>query len=286
MPPKFYAVHQGVKPGVYLSWAECKRNVDVMFYSGKAMYKGFETMEEAQAFAATGFGSKIKGFTPKVADAWKDFTPPPPPLAVGETKAIDAAIAAAYADTAAFVPPPIPTGYRPEAKAAYVLPPDTEINIALPAGVSYEYQIWTDGSATFEKAAGYGFVIVKDGKVVREGGGKVVAPPFSAHQAEIQAVQAALYVFESEIVPRGTKPSFIICSDSEFVVKSINEWGPRRNAAAWVGKSYASELQMFIGYLNAWQKVSPCAIKHVSRDAGLEHNVSADKIAKTYKDQA
>ncbi len=45
---KFYAVQNGRVPGVYLTWEECKRQVDG--FSG-ASFKSFPTMEEAERFA-------------------------------------------------------------------------------------------------------------------------------------------------------------------------------------------------------------------------------------------
>ncbi len=45
---KYYAVKVGKTPGVYLSWDDCKAQVDG--YSG-AIYKSFPTKEEAETFA-------------------------------------------------------------------------------------------------------------------------------------------------------------------------------------------------------------------------------------------
>jgi hypothetical protein len=44
---KFYAVLKGRQPGIYLSWPDCKNQVDG--YSG-ARYKGFQTRGEAEEF--------------------------------------------------------------------------------------------------------------------------------------------------------------------------------------------------------------------------------------------
>ena len=44
---KFYAVKEGKKPGIYMSWDECKEQVNG--YSG-AVYKSFTNEEEAKAF--------------------------------------------------------------------------------------------------------------------------------------------------------------------------------------------------------------------------------------------
>ncbi|MCR5254525.1 MAG: ribonuclease H family protein [Acetatifactor sp.] len=43
----FYAVKNGIKPGIYKTWDECKKNVDG--FAG-ALYKGFSTYEEALEF--------------------------------------------------------------------------------------------------------------------------------------------------------------------------------------------------------------------------------------------
>lgn len=47
MAGKFYAVRVGRTPGIYLSWDECKKNVDG--FSGP-VYKSFKTRAEAEEF--------------------------------------------------------------------------------------------------------------------------------------------------------------------------------------------------------------------------------------------
>ncbi len=49
MAGKFYAVRVGRAPGIYLSWDECKKNVDG--FSGP-VYKSFKTCAEAEEFMA------------------------------------------------------------------------------------------------------------------------------------------------------------------------------------------------------------------------------------------
>jgi ribonuclease HI len=49
----FYVVHKGRKPGIYLTWDECKKNVEK--YEG-ALFKKFTNKEEAQDFLKNGFG--------------------------------------------------------------------------------------------------------------------------------------------------------------------------------------------------------------------------------------
>jgi len=49
MAVKFYAVRNGIKPGIYKTWAECK---DMVHGVSGAEYKSFPTLAEAQAYMA------------------------------------------------------------------------------------------------------------------------------------------------------------------------------------------------------------------------------------------
>lgn len=64
---KYYAVKVGRETGIFASWDVCK--AQVQGYSG-AVYKGFATLEEAQAFLS-GTGDRILC---EAADAVQDFT--------------------------------------------------------------------------------------------------------------------------------------------------------------------------------------------------------------------
>ena len=46
-PKKYYAVRNGREPGIYRTWAECKAQVDGY---ANAQYKGFTSLEEAEAY--------------------------------------------------------------------------------------------------------------------------------------------------------------------------------------------------------------------------------------------
>jgi|SaaInlStandDraft_7_1057024.scaffolds.fasta_scaffold27112_4 ribonuclease HI len=52
---KFYAVHRGVKPGIYATWDECKKQVDG--FNGP-IYKKFDNKNEAEIFFKNGFNQK------------------------------------------------------------------------------------------------------------------------------------------------------------------------------------------------------------------------------------
>ncbi len=60
MAKKYYVVKKGLVPGIYLSWPECKKNIDG--YSG-AVYKGFMTLEEAEAYMNGNGNGGVSGCT-------------------------------------------------------------------------------------------------------------------------------------------------------------------------------------------------------------------------------
>jgi ribonuclease HI len=54
---KFYAVHRGVRPGVYTTWDEAKKQVT---NTKMPVFKSFQTQEDAEAFVKTGPAEKDK----------------------------------------------------------------------------------------------------------------------------------------------------------------------------------------------------------------------------------
>ena len=66
---KYYAVKVGKTPGIYLTWDECKENVNG--YPG-AIYKSFGTIEEAEKFARVKLNKtsddKVLNITDKIED--------------------------------------------------------------------------------------------------------------------------------------------------------------------------------------------------------------------------
>ena len=54
---KYYAVKNGRNPGIYMTWDDCKKQVDG--YS-KAEFKSFKTLEEAKKFRS--FYDKLENY--------------------------------------------------------------------------------------------------------------------------------------------------------------------------------------------------------------------------------
>lgn len=55
MAKKYYAVARGKAPGIYFTWEECRTQVEQ--FSG-AVYKGFETLQDAEAFLSNVTGNE------------------------------------------------------------------------------------------------------------------------------------------------------------------------------------------------------------------------------------
>ncbi len=66
---KYYAVQKGRVPGVYLTWEECKKQVDG--FSGAA-FKSFPTMEEARQFVKGAAGKPDVRAAETDADGWEN----------------------------------------------------------------------------------------------------------------------------------------------------------------------------------------------------------------------
>ena len=94
---KYYVVWNGVSPGIYTSWTDCKLQING--YEG-AVYKSFETLEEAEkAYASSpylyvGKNKKAPSSKPSLQDVPSDRTDtvlPLPAEVPAEAMAVDAA---------------------------------------------------------------------------------------------------------------------------------------------------------------------------------------------------
>lgn len=87
-------------------------------------------------------------------------------------------------------------------------------------------EVYTDGSVLVNPngPGGWAFVVVRDGDAREQVSGH--SPVTTNNIMEMQAVlEACLFIPEPE--------RFTIVSDSEYVVKGINEWMPRWKSKGW-----------------------------------------------------
>lgn len=132
------------------------------------------------------------------------------------------------------------------------------------------YELWTDGSAKLNINAGYGWVFVgPTDEWIGYGAGKIIAAPYTNSHGEIVAIIEGLRTV-------GPVPHLTIKSDSEFVVNTINVWGPTRSMKDWASKAYGDVLYALYVYI----RTMGYTIMHVRAHSGIKWNEFADVLAK------
>jgi len=139
-------------------------------------------------------------------------------------------------------------------------------------------QLWTDGSATLNKKAGYGYVIIDENeKILDEDYGKVEAPytaPHSELEACYRGVESLKNMFDDF-----ENISITIYSDSMFLVKSLTIWGNNRTKEEWKQKDYYDTLYP----LYKWVTKNNIKVEHVAAHTGIKWNEYVDKLAEKGK---
>ena len=131
------------------------------------------------------------------------------------------------------------------------------------------YSIYTDGSANLNVSAGYGVVICDyTNKILLEHSG-TLSNNFTAPHAELVGVMEALKLVQS-FNPKIVK---VFC-DSEFVVKTINLWGPTRKN--WSKYAYSQEFISILAYI----KGKNITFIHIPGHKNIGYNELADTLAK------
>ncbi|CAH6418743.1 Ribonuclease H [uncultured virus] len=147
------------------------------------------------------------------------------------------------------------------------------------------YEVWTDGSADLNKAAGYAWVIVKDGCLLKEGGGKILVGDMTAPQAElfgtIEGSRAIYTYFVEEL--KCPLQDFTSHCDNEMVMKTINLWGPKRTTSDWKDKAYAAEFINLLAFVEGYRQYAKATYVHVPGHAGLKWNEYVDKLSRRYR---
>lgn len=132
------------------------------------------------------------------------------------------------------------------------------------------YSLWTDGSCNLNVSAGYGIVIADyQNNIISQSSG-TIKNHFTAPHAELVAVVEGIKLLLSIV----KNPIIKVYSDSEFVVKTMNLWGPTRKS--WSGKAHAD---LFIPLLE-FAKNTNITFTHVPGHKGIGFNELADQLAK------
>lgn len=137
------------------------------------------------------------------------------------------------------------------------------------------YHIYTDGSAILNQSAGYGFVILDDNdKIIHEGFGKITELPLTNQHAEVLAVYMAIHTIHTLLLDQVINHQITIYSDSEFTIKTMTEWGPKRKD--WTGKAYANYFIPMLEWVSNHRKTN---FIHVRGHSGVKYNELADRLA-------
>ncbi|KAI0839324.1 Caulimovirus viroplasmin-domain-containing protein [Hypoxylon sp. FL0890] len=99
--PSYYAVRVGRKPGVYRNWEECQQQVSKF---SKAVFKGFDTYDDALAFV----GDNIPSNQGHVEDEVEDLVHDENPISSGSSPDV---ARVKFEDDAALMPPPASQSY-------------------------------------------------------------------------------------------------------------------------------------------------------------------------------
>lgn len=131
-------------------------------------------------------------------------------------------------------------------------------------------EVWCDGSAVLDKSAGCGIVIVRDDVVVEELA-YPLGEPFTNSHGEVQGILRGISI---ALLLKREDERIEVNSDSEFSVKTINLWGPKRKS--WSGYKYADEFQQIIEYVST----NDITVKHVRAHRGIKYNEMADSLSR------
>ena len=139
-------------------------------------------------------------------------------------------------------------------------------------------EIFTDGSSTGKVGeGGWAFVIINDDDCIYEASGGEDST--TNNRMELQAVIESLrYVYKH--YPKNL--DFTIYSDSQYVVKGINEWFP-----IWEDKiSEGKEIKNQDLWTDCWSLVCEFPkldLKWIRGHTGIKYNDRCDKLAKLAK---
>lgn len=148
-----------------------------------------------------------------------------------------------------------------------------------------ELQLWTDGSALLETAAGYGYAVVYSGSLVLQHGGKIWCEPYTNSHGEVYAIYKGLKeVLELVSLYKDKTPvtKVRVFSDSQYCVNTLNVWSVDRgnDPKKWEGKMYS---ELFLVMLEDIEKLKSLGctldIIHVNSHVGIRYNEMADKLA-------
>lgn len=143
-----------------------------------------------------------------------------------------------------------------------------------------EYEIYTDGGCDVHntKKGSWSYVVIKDHTVIDQKGD--TESNSTCNRMEMTAIKEALKYIESK-----STGSYLIYSDSELCVKTLDEWAPRWKSFGWQrkkngkGKSSAvKNLDIVKPTYELYEKLDNVDLEWVPGHSGVLGNELADQI--------
>jgi ribonuclease HI len=134
-------------------------------------------------------------------------------------------------------------------------------------------EVWSDGSGnTFESDGGYGFRIVIDGAVYKEGSGYIARATNNVAEitAAISGLEELRNLKQSDPIFSQDDVSVTLVSDSQLVLGYAS--GRYQCKALHLTQLYIQLRQLY--------KELNCQVRWVRGHSGQEHNEACDKLAK------
>jgi ribonuclease HI len=258
MSNSFYAVCVGRVPGVYITWDDCRAQVNGY---PKCKYKKFSTVEEAEAFVLGGDGDKGKD----------------PPLPITRTRKRKRAVDGYEYDDG------VVAEAKEKAKAKEAASCDDDEWAGKRA-----IEVYTDGATPNNQSnATVGGVGVyfgpEDPRNVSE---RVEDDKVTNNRCELLAITRALEVClasEGDALGKGTA-HVVIHTDSMLCINSLTQWRFKWEACGW--KKASGEpvknvdlMKRACALLDAAPLKGAVSFRHVRGHAGVPGNEAADGLA-------
>lgn len=140
------------------------------------------------------------------------------------------------------------------------------------------YQLYTDGSSTGSVGdGGWGFVLVANNEIIYEGSGGAVQT--TNNRMELLGVIEGLKYVASQY---STNITIEVYSDSQYVIKGLNEWFPAWETKISRGKTIKNQ-DLWMDIKALVDLFSNIQLKWIRGHAGHLYNERCDVLAKEAK---
>lgn len=275
----FYAVAEGLKPGIFSSWNEC--SAQVTGYKG-AKHKKFATLKEAQLYLASHQGSSI-GSSFSSLKVSKPLSTTASRLA-GTLKSN--------------------TSYQPSRSSSSSTVKSSSAAIVRLNASTASNKIYVDGACRGNgksklPASGYGVYYgpqdPRNEAVSLDQVDDIAVNKPTNNRAELFAAKHALSNIVKEL-ESGVSRKYIICTDSQYTMQALTKWADKWSRNGWktgdgkdvLNKDVILNTVQTMKLINARYREKgwgDLQFEYVKGHAGIEGNEQADRLANLGADE-